>query len=528
MDNLAFKVKRYSIAELINIFKDHKYAIESKIENKFHNDYFESYFKFFNEDSITIIIENKYIDHDYIEDFSSYYVRCFPEYIRYCKRLHFFNIIFSEEDFLTYLKNPSKSNLNENNLNESYLGFIIVKPLPETIIGRTCLRTYDSENNRRNYPVIRDYPVNLFGIKLNVKSLAFQEQDTVAAACATSALWSVFQGTGIIFHHSLPSPIEITKLATENMPVISRPLPSKGLYAYEIAQAIRSISLEPELFKAYESKQLFKACVYAYLQGEIPFLLTAYIIDSNNIDENDIKQHALAVTGYSLGGKLEISKQNGIFLKSSTVDEIYVHDDQIGPFARMRFDERIVKIKDKSYYTLDSSWRDKNRKLGDILFAPDLVFIPLYHKIRIPLERIIFEVNTFDSFFQFINNENILIDLLNNDRIEWEIVLNKNSILKNDLHKRNFIKEEIKLAYLLKDLPRYIWRAKAYIKAQLFFELVFDTTDTERGNVFLYAIEYQGNLFSGIHKILQYPKYFDIYYKSDAWQILKYFHKNNF
>ena len=72
-------------------------------------------------------------------------------------------------------------------LSEAYLGFIVVKPLHTNPIGRTCLRTYPESNNRK-YPVLQTYEVGLYGHSLSVTSLAFQEQDRVVAACATSAI----------------------------------------------------------------------------------------------------------------------------------------------------------------------------------------------------------------------------------------------------------------------------------------------------------------------------------------------------
>lgn len=38
----------------------------------------------------TIIVENDYIDRDFLEDYSGYYARCFHDYQRSCTRLHFF------------------------------------------------------------------------------------------------------------------------------------------------------------------------------------------------------------------------------------------------------------------------------------------------------------------------------------------------------------------------------------------------------------------------------------------------------
>ena len=41
--------------------------------------------------SKTIIVENYYVDGDYLDDYSNYYAKCFYPYKRICKRLHFFS-----------------------------------------------------------------------------------------------------------------------------------------------------------------------------------------------------------------------------------------------------------------------------------------------------------------------------------------------------------------------------------------------------------------------------------------------------
>jgi len=74
-------------------------------------------------------------------------------------------------------------------LDSNYLGFMVLKPLPQTIVGRTCFKTYPDDGNRRHFPTLHKYSSNLFGLPLTVNSLAYQEQDKVVAACATSALW---------------------------------------------------------------------------------------------------------------------------------------------------------------------------------------------------------------------------------------------------------------------------------------------------------------------------------------------------
>ncbi len=97
------------------------------------------------------------------------------------------------------------------------------------------MKTYP-KGKRRHYPATRRYDAHLLGLELAVESLAFQEQDTVAAACATSALWSVLQGTGVLYHHAITSPVEITKNATEHVRDASREFPNYGLYPVQMAE----------------------------------------------------------------------------------------------------------------------------------------------------------------------------------------------------------------------------------------------------------------------------------------------------
>ncbi len=74
-------------------------------------------------------------------------------------------------------------------LKESYLGFSVIKPLPVTFLGKTCLKAYSNDSNdgsERHY-IHRQYIANLLGIQFSVDSVAYQEQDKVVSACATTS-----------------------------------------------------------------------------------------------------------------------------------------------------------------------------------------------------------------------------------------------------------------------------------------------------------------------------------------------------
>jgi hypothetical protein len=135
------EVVPYSRAALRDILS--RQCSPGVVGNKFHTRYFEEYFG--KVCAKTIVVEWPYIDRDFLEDFAAYYVRCFSEYKRQCARLHFFDSVVTSKDLSGALDG---SRPNARALQKSYLGFVVLKPLPQTIIGRTCLVTYPERKGR--------------------------------------------------------------------------------------------------------------------------------------------------------------------------------------------------------------------------------------------------------------------------------------------------------------------------------------------------------------------------------------------
>ena len=460
------------------------------VRAKFHKTYFESYFSVDGLDAKTFVVEREYVDSDFLEDYAAYYVKCFQQYDRFTSRFHFFSVAFTQEAFEgLLLERKEIDGLTLGLLNEKYLGFVVIKHLPGTIIGRTCLKTYndvnDDVNCPRHYPVKRPYTVHLFGIDLTVNTLAFQEQDRAAAACATSALWSAFQGTGPLFHHKSPCPIEITKAASKHIPSATRTLPNHGLSVTQMVDATRKVGLEPSLIqlgKAQAAKTaLIKATVYAYLKLGVPILMGVSLSNGG--------LHAVAVTGFSLGGKPtpEKNDQRGLVLKSSRMDKIYAHDDQIGPFARM--------IIDPEQHKLQTSWPDDQGNVGNIYADPIFLLLPLYHKVRVTLEQIRLAVGFFSSllsrFFDAMPaqiRERFRLPVM--ARFEWDVHLTKVDMLKKDVRDASCIGLDYKKEVAIQSMPKYMWRVGALVGDERVFDLLFDATDVETGRTFLRAIEY--------------------------------------
>lgn len=490
------EVVAYSPGALRDLLAECSEASRSLVDSKTHLTYFDEYFGKLK--AKTIVVERQYTDGDFLDDYAAYYVRCLGKYRSRCVRLHFFQVSFASKELQSGAKRRSKR-LNERTLQKAYLGFIVVKPLPVTLVGRTCLKTYPA-GKRRHYLATRRYAVHLLGFNLSVKSLAFQEQDTVAAACATSALWSVLQGTGVLFQHAITSPVEITKNATEHVRDATREFPNDGLYPEQMADAIRSAGLTPVLIRVAEADTL-KAIVYGYLKAGIPILLNAALYDTSETDpytEGPVLMdgHAVAVTGFRTGlDKARPHADTGTLLTSSKISELYVHDDGVGPFARLTlgtdpitFENQLLKdvgvLKDISL-TMGSSWPGsdgvvpKNREIGPVRFAPDALILPLYHKIRVRFHTILDEVQTCDSVIErFLTSCPGLIS----QRLEWEIFLSSVGDMKSDIRRCSTLPPDRRWAILQAEFPRFIWRVIARDRGVPVLEFLYDATDIEQGN----------------------------------------------
>lgn len=472
---------------------------EHFISNKQHRGFLETYLA--ELQTRTIVQEPHYIDKDYLHDFAGYYVSCFHTYRRVTHRLHFFAHEFSQEDF-TALLAKRDGPLTEETLQSNYLGFIVVKPLPETVIGRTCIRTYSTENGKRSYPVLQNYSVHLAGLTLCVKSLAFQEQDSVAAACATSALWSCFHATGKYFHHPILSPTEITKAAAVSLPDQEVPntriFPNKGLSATQMANAITAVGLEPQILSA-SSQHLVKSTLYAYLKGQIPVLLGFGLVDYDPSKTEQIVygRHAVAVSGYSLDhGDLVPEGTTGLQLKASRMQKIYVHDDQLGPFARMNFIRLpAAHFQSNAVGTMDvmsTEWRSSHGSPA-VVGLPNIMVLPLYKKIRIPFQLIHDMALELDQLIEMIRS----VHVQTMPRLEWDIYLTTGSDFKQSIRNENTedLGDAI-LDVLTASLPRFTWRITATSGDATVCDLLFDATGLEQSVLLLYMKIYSEELLA--------------------------------
>lgn len=483
---MTFEVIPYSVDQLIRCFATGSQNLNTVagVRAKLHLDYFSEYFG--ELEARTILVERDYVDRDYLEDYAAYYDRCFQDYSRRTQRLHFFSREFGHEDFERCLLGDPGA-FSEAHLQASYLGFVVVKPLPQSFIGRTCLVTYPDGGGRRHFPSLRTYEVHLFGLDLEVRSLAYQEQDHVVAACATSAIWSCLQGTGKLFQHIIPPPVEITRWASELMPADvtrsgSRAFPNYGLTASQMAHAIKRVGLDP-MVVGTPNRYVLNGVVYAFLRGKIPCVMICQLKDhSVEGDPRSEGFHAIAMTGYSLapGDPIGALEANGLQLRATRIDKLYGHDDQVGPFARMAWPELTSAEHLSDSRELHTSWR------GDVRAEMEFVMLPIYHKIRVPYAEIHDLVMAADRYLEAVR------DQFGVERAEWDIYLTTASDYKASV--RN---EYPRLGVDLRDslyrsLPRFLWRATVILGGEMQADFLFDATGIATHDLLVHMVMKEG------------------------------------
>lgn len=421
----------------------------------------------------TFVIEFGYNDREYLADFSAYYVLSFTHFRKETRRIHFFSCSFSESEFELYLSSRHGSVRIPLEADNAYLGFIVVKPLPQSLMGRTCLATYEpddnaSPNRKRHYPIARNYKVNLFGIPLTIRSVAFQEQDSEVAACATVAVWTLLHASAEKFPHKPLSPYEITLLGTQHIPESSfypqtRRFPSEGLSALQAAGVMRAVGIEPTLIgcaaesvdsdqiekigialssnseRNYSTRQIVNRVVASYCDFGAPIYMAAIIWeDSMGEPRKRIGAHAMTALGYAVKEDTAECAQR---VRGDRIVTLYVHDDQAGPFARYGWED------DKTLVNYP-----KSPGKGRTIYAyPDCLIIPLPPKVRV----------RYDSIERAVEELDVVLDVfsgaLNLTHWEWGFRLWEINDFKDSIRRTLTISEHDRLRLLTRQLPRYVW-----------------------------------------------------------------------
>lgn len=338
----------------------------------------------------SILLEPRYIDRDFLEDFSRYYVKRFNNDGHVCGRLHFFSCEIDHRKLdQLMLEGGARCDLTRGSLQDHYLGFVVIKPLSRTFVGKTCLRVSGDVGSGlgTKKKISKRYDINLFGIKLHVSSIAFQEQDKVVAACATTAIWTALHGQPGKDVKCIPSCSEITIAALNYVDGSNNGFPNKELSNKQIQ---RSLDVEGLRYHTtnlqVESLDWFRQYVATHIDSDLPLILSGAVFgsphpsDDGDTSTAEIKGgHAITLVGYDA---------------REGADWLYAHDDRLGPYARARLinvtdflgDATPDGLKERwalafSHRKEDGTWEPPHE-----ILVPDLAIVPADKKARLPYQ----------------------------------------------------------------------------------------------------------------------------------------------
>jgi hypothetical protein len=323
-----------------------------------------------------VLIEQSYIDRDYIDDHNSFYGSSLTDPTNRCQRVHFFSLdpvalqkAFKDIRAIAFANGRDKYDSASGQLSDrSYLGFTVIKPLRGSPVGRTVLRHCPElgkgGENVRDFSCTRYYSTHVGGVELRVKGLAFQQQDLGVSACATTALWSAISKATDFEQLKVPTPASITMLASRYSLPHGRAMPSEGLSLDQMCQAVEGVGLAPLLYNTSEF-----ATARRYIHTAVRSSLSAVLI----LEEND-SRHAVTLTGMRIDENAEASWiLPGVNDASRVVKAAYVHDDRHGPYVRAN----LVNHMGKAVVELETNAKKPER------WGLSHILVPLHHKVRL-------------------------------------------------------------------------------------------------------------------------------------------------
>lgn len=412
---------------------------------------------------ITMLIENEYIDYSYIDDFSNFYSKSYSDYKKKCMRIHFFE---AQQKEVESLYNFTES--VENKLKNHYLGFIVLRPIPEYYIARACLKKWN-KTDKNHLLLSRTVKASILGVTFELDTIPFMEQDHETSVCATSALWTFFLANNYYKTSVGVSPFSITNIALTKNQVCNDDILAPGFTVEMICSCIREKGLSPLVLDVdqKDNKNILDL-IHIFLKSDYPVILGLQVY-SKKEDIVDINKsfgaHAVTVVGDQL-----------------SKSEVYIHDDRIGFFARLKLENNYWKLE----YT-NSASKVIQKPEDEFYVITDFV-TGIYKKIRLPVSYIQkFCEKLKDDLCKYVSkrNSNYESYILN---VEFEPYIVDSSQYKEKVRgEYKSYKNNIDDFFYM-PLPKFCWIVQINYDGQECASFLFDATDMEYGNCLLYIL----------------------------------------
>lgn len=406
-----------------------------------------------------VYTEHPYVDKVYRDSYYKYFASKRDEFSRDTIRLSFFKSKIEDIDF--------RDENRQTDLQEKYLGFIVIRPTFPNVIGRSVLSP--EALNRINLLTCKvHYQTTVNSVKLSVYGFPHSSQDTETITCAETTVWGLLEYFGSKYPEYKPMlPTQINemlgKFSTERL------MPSNGLTAGQIAYALKEVGFGVKIYsrKAYDIE--FEKIVRVYVESGIPIVGLL----QNNLGIG----HALNIIGrqeisQDAINNLSPSKTIGTNVKvyefeQLDIDYCYV-DDNYPPY-------QTTKLSTPASYYSNQQWT------GCHITS---IIVPLYPKIYLEAGEAKKIAFTVIEQLNLIANKDILI----------KTFLASSRSFKNSLALNSTLEADAKELLLATVMPKFVWVMEISDKNQIINNLVsgmviMDATEPKRPGIIAALIE---------------------------------------
>lgn len=427
-----------------------------------------------------MLVESHYVDRQFTDEYAAYYSRCFQPIINHCSRIHIFASEITKDAFDALLSRAAADNYSDvaQELQRDYLGFVVVRPLSAAPIGRTVLQHFPETAGRRFRPTV-DYGVHLAGLRLEVRGLAFQQQDRAVAACATTAVWTALQRVCRNEGVRAPTTSEITMEAVRHYVPDGRPFPSDGLRWEQMSEALRAFQFPPDLLQVHTSPRYFMAQIHVYLRSGVPVILGI---------ETDEIGHAVAVVGCCRAEEdveahsiPDADGEISLAMRNLEYRQIYVHDDRLGPYARAILEPMDGEGPFEVNWGVSNREDDRRLRLRIERPADDteeawvkVALVPLYPKLRTSAEELIHASLQLVSFMGFVAKAM-------GCQLGLEVFFDRAGTYQAQLYRTGDPTGRLAKLQQSLALSRYVGVSRWYVDEMPLADVIWDTTDRIRG-----------------------------------------------
>lgn len=288
---------------------------------------------------MTVIYEPMYVDRVYRNSFYLYYAGKYNEIKRNCKRLSFFR---GELTNIT-------SGIDKNELQDSFVGTVVLKPLTRGYVGRTLLDPTKLKI-KKCYLRTTEFEVTILGHHLSIKAFPFSSQDGETMTCAETTIWSCVE----YFSHQYPEYRSILPSDIhEALKSISqeRNLPSSGLPYDKVSALFKYFGFSPRICavdKGGFDKVDIKRAFHYYVESGIPIAV--------GVSGLGVK-HSIVCFGHTnkrnevtteIKNSITFTEQEYFYVDSADLyNEYVVMDDNQPPYALKEYDNLTIYEKAK-------------------------------------------------------------------------------------------------------------------------------------------------------------------------------------